>query len=123
MASGDLKGVEFFVFTDKLVFESVFYKGTSNPPLLFKLVLRLHQVQMRGEMILHVVHIAGTQMIEAGIDGLSRGKNLGGMMRGMNPLQFFLLDQGAVARSGKLELWIRTWWGDNLNILSAKYWF
>ena len=41
---------------------------------MFKLVLRLHQVQMRGELILHVVYIAGTQMIETGIDGLSREK-------------------------------------------------
>ena len=28
---------------------------------------------MRGELILRIIHIAGTQIIEAGIDGLSRG--------------------------------------------------
>ena len=59
-------------------------------------------------------------MIEAGIDSLSRENNFVGMMRGVNPLQFFLLDKVAVARSEKLELWIRTWWGDNLNSLSSK---
>ena len=75
MASGELKGVELFVLTDNLVFESVLYKGTLKSPLLFELVLRLHQVQMRGELILHVIHIAGTHMIEAGIDCLSRGDN------------------------------------------------
>ena len=46
-----------------------------------------------------------------------------GMMRRNNPLHFFPLNQGAVARSDKLESWIRNWWGDNLNIISAKDWF
>ena len=46
MASGELKYVELFVFTDNLVFESVFYTGTSKNPLMFELVLRLHQVHM-----------------------------------------------------------------------------
>ena len=35
MASGELKGVDFSVFMDNLVFESVFYKGTSKIHLLF----------------------------------------------------------------------------------------
>ena len=96
MASGYLKGVELFLFTDKLVFESLLYKGKSKTPLLFDIILRLHQVQMRGELILHVIHISGTQMIEAGIDGLFRGNNLGGIMRGLNPLHFAPLDKGAV---------------------------
>ena len=62
-------------------------------------------------------------MIEAGIDGLSRGNNLVDMIRGLNRLHFVLLDQGALARLAKLESWIRNWWGEILNILSAKYWF
>ena len=44
MASWELKGVELFVFTDNLLFESVFYELTSKIPLLFDLVLRLHQI-------------------------------------------------------------------------------
>ena len=43
MANGELQDVELFVFTDNLVFESVFYKGTSKIHLLFELVLRLYQ--------------------------------------------------------------------------------
>ena len=78
---------------------------------------------MRGELILHIIQIAGTRMIEEGIDGLSRRNNLGMMIRGINPLQFVPLDQGAVAISAKLESWFRTWWGDILNGLIAKYWF
>ena len=76
MYVGELKGVEFFMFTDNLMFERVFYKGASKITLLFEIVLRLHQVQIIGELILHVIHIAGTQMIEARIDVISRGGNL-----------------------------------------------
>ena len=98
MDSGGLKGVELFVFTGKLVFESECYKGTSKIPLLFEIVLRLHQVQMRGDLILHVIYIAVTRMIEAGIDGLSRENNLVRMTRDLNFLHFVPLYKGAVAR-------------------------
>ena len=105
------------------MFDSVFYKAASKIPFVFKLVLRLHKVQIRGELILHVIHIAGTRIIEAGIYSISSGNNLGGMMRGLNLSQFFPLDQGAVVRLAKLEPWIRTWWGESLSSLSGKYWF
>ena len=78
---------------------------------------------MKGGLILDVIHIVGTKMIKAGIDGLSWRNNLGGMTKGMNHLQFFLLDQVAAAKSAKLEPWIRTWWGESLRSLSAKDWF
>ena len=40
-----------------------------------------------------MVDTLGTIMNEAVIDGLSIGNNMGGNMRGLNPLQFVLLDQ------------------------------
>ena len=36
------------MFTDNLAFKSVFYKGALKKTLLFELILRLHQVHMRG---------------------------------------------------------------------------
>ena len=54
---------------------------------------------MRGYFILYVVHIVVTRTIEAVIDGLSRVNNMGGIMRGLNPLQFVLLYQGSEERS------------------------
>ena len=48
MEQGDLKNMDVFFFTENLVLESVFYKGTSNSPLLFELVLCMHQVQIKG---------------------------------------------------------------------------
>ena len=59
-------------------------------------------------------------LIEAGIDSLSRGDNLVGMMRAVNHLKFYLLYQVVVARSDKLESWIRAWWGENFNSQIVK---
>ena len=89
MTSLELKDVELFFFTDILVFESVFYEGGSKIPLLLEIVLRLHQGQMRRYLIFHVVHIAGTIIIEAGSNRILRGNKLGVIMRGLNPLHFF----------------------------------
>ena len=66
---------------------------------------------MRGELILLVIHITGTRMIEAGIYVLSRVNEFGGMIRGLNPIKFSLLDYGAVGTLAKLDPFIRTWWG------------
>ena len=63
------------VFTDNILFESVYYKGESKIPLLFDIVLLLQQVQIRGYLILHAVNIFGKRMVEAGIDGLLRLNN------------------------------------------------
>ena len=89
---GELNDTELFLFTENWVSESVFYKGTSRSTLLIETVLKLHGIQMEGILILHVVPIAGTRMIEVGIDGLFRGNNLGGIIRGIYPLQFIPLN-------------------------------
>ena len=78
--------MELFVFTNNLLFESVFYKGTSKSLLLFEIVIRLHQVQIKEELILHILHIEGKRVEKSGIDGLSRGNNMGGVMRGLQTL-------------------------------------
>ena len=51
---------------------------------------------MKGVLIVHVIHIAEKRMIEAGIDGLSRENNLGGTIRGVNPLKSVPLYEGEV---------------------------
>ena len=78
---------------------------------------------MRGELIFHVIHIAGTQIIEAGIEGLSRGNNLVGMVRKLYPLHFVPLDQGAVVGLARLEPWVSNWLGEIFISLITKYWF
>ena len=70
---GRLKDMEFFLFTDNFVTEQAFHLGTSNNKVLFKLVLRLRKIEMSRNIILHVIHVSGKQMIKSGIDNLSRG--------------------------------------------------
>ena len=63
---------------------------------------------MRGDFILNVIHIAGTRMIDAWIDGISTGNNLGRIIGELNPLQFSPLDQLAVVKLAHLEPCNRT---------------
>ena len=74
---------------------------------------------MKGELILHVVHIYGTRMIKSGIYGLCRGNNLGGMMRGLEALKVYPLGKGATERSDTLEPWLMSWQGDKLTPLDS----
>ena len=70
--------------------------------------------------ILHVIHVAGTRMKEAGIDGLSRGDFMVGIMAGMDPLSFIPLNEGANERvCGRLKSWADSWWKDGL----GRPWF
>jgi hypothetical protein len=78
--TGLLDDKECFIFTDNTAFEGTFYKGHSTSPVLTNIILRLRILQLRHSVILHVIHIAGTRMKAAGIDGLSWGNMLEGMM-------------------------------------------
>ena len=44
---------------------------------------------MKGDLILHVIHISGKRMIEFGVNGLSRGDTLEGITNG-TPLIYFI---------------------------------
>ena len=47
------------------------------------MVLHLHDIKMERILILHVLHISGISMKEVGIDGMYRGNDLGGIIRGI----------------------------------------
>ena len=68
-----LNGCEVFIFTDSTAADAGFYRGTSSSPKLFSLVLRLRRIELTGLLKLHVIHVAGTRMIDQGTHGLSRG--------------------------------------------------
>ena len=116
-----LASSEVFVFTDNSVFEGTFYKGHSNSKKLNGLILRVRQTERRTGCVLHVLHVAGTRMKAAGVDGLSRGDLIEGMMKsGSDPMRFLPLSQGALDRAGGgLEEWVRGWWRDS----GGKPWF
>ena len=117
----DIRGRVLFVFTDNFVFESTFYKGHSSSPKLTEIIFRLREIERLTGAILHVIHIAGTRMMESGIDGLSRGDFLTGIMKGRDPLEFVPLNLDAGARSqGRVQAWIRGWWKERRPFRSCR---
>ena len=78
---------------------------------------------MKVYLILHVVHIMGTIIIESVIDVISRGYNMEGMMRSLNPLHFVLLYKGAEEISTGVEPWLRFCWGEISKNMRPSDWF
>ena len=94
-----MNGREIFVLTYNSVFEGTFYKGHLTSQELHKIVLGLQKKERETGFILHIIHIAGTRMKELGIDGMSRGDFLEGMMKDEDPLQYVPLNKGVNERS------------------------
>jgi hypothetical protein len=120
---GRLHGCEIFMFTDNSTAEAAFFKGTSSSILLFNLVLRLRKLEVDQQCLLHLVHVAGTRMIGQGSDGLSRGNLTEGVMLGRTMTSYVPLSDTALERSTGLEMWIRSWAGSDLEVLSPRDWF
>ena len=80
---------------------------------------------MKGDLIVHMVHVAGTRMKCSGIDGLSRGDLLVGIMAHKDPLSYFPIGLDADERSGGyISKWLKTWWGPKTLLqLSPEQWF
>jgi hypothetical protein len=97
------------MFTDNSTAEAAFFKGTSTSEKLFNLVLRLRKIEMKGQLFIHLIHVAGTRMIWSGVDGLSRGDHNGGVMAGEDMLSFVPLSQSAAERSSSLLPWVKKW--------------
>ncbi len=85
---GHLKDSELWLFTDNSTAESYIYGRGSSSKLLHELVLHLWKAEIRHRFLLHVVHVTGTRMIAQGMDGLSRGILLEGIVRGEDMLSF-----------------------------------
>jgi hypothetical protein len=112
-ATGELEHFEVFVVTDNSSFEGAYYKGHSPSKELNDIIFRLHKAERDGKFILHVIHISGKRMKATGVDGLSRGDLMEGMMAGEDPMSFLPFDQGADERSdGKVSAWVKSWWKD-----------
>jgi hypothetical protein len=104
----------------------VFYKGNSTSKHMFELILRLRKLEMAGDLVLHVIHVAGTRMIAEGADGGSRGDMNQGVMAGQPILDFIPLHLSALERSNKVEAWVHSWWDNErgeLQTLTLEGWF
>jgi hypothetical protein len=80
VADGTLEGCEVFIFTDNTTTEAAFCKGNSSSKHLYNLVLRLRELEMLGNLKLHVIHVAGTRMQAKGTDGTSHGDHSTGVI-------------------------------------------
>ncbi len=120
----ELRSSEVFVFTDNTTSESAFYRGHFDSKLLFDLVLRLRQIEMTGTLRLHVIHVAGTRMIQQGTDGLSRGDTTEGVMQGSPMLSFIPLHLNSIQRSASVLSWVQTWCPvEDISPLSPEDWY
>ena len=131
---GRLHRRELIIVTDNDTFEKAYYKGHSKSPKLNSIIFRLHQIARVTGAIIHVIHVAGTRMKEAGVDGLSRGDFLQGIMAGNHPLEYLPLNEDANFRAGgAVKEWADSWWGRGgtkgsvnekpLKLLSPEDWF
>ena len=71
---------------DNSTFELTYYQGYSSSWKLLGIILRRYQAIWDGALILHAIHVAVTRIKAWGVDGLSGGDLLEGMMAGEDPL-------------------------------------
>jgi hypothetical protein len=100
-----------FLITDNSLFEGAYYKGHIPSWHLSEIVFGVHKAERDEGFLLHVIHISGKRMKASGVDGLSRGDLMEGMMGGQDPLSFILFNLGVDERSnGLVSQWVRSWW-------------
>ncbi len=121
---GELAGFELFVFTDNTTAEGGYYTGNSENRVLFSLILRLRFLELQYSLTLHVVHVAGSRMIQQGTDGLSRGLHTDGVFANQPMHLHIPLHLPALDRSPTLLPWIRSWCPDpTISPLSPEGWY
>lgn len=121
-ASGRLTGKEVWLATDNTTAAFAFHNGTSSSRMLHDMVVGLRMLTLRGNFLLHLYHIAGTRMIESGIDGLSRGElhvdSLDRAIPIIMPLHLL-----PIQRSPSLNNWLSTWLDSTYRIAQPADWF
>jgi hypothetical protein len=120
--SGRLVGCELWLATDNSTAASAYYKGTTSSEKLQNMVTELRALTLKGNFVLNVFHIAGTRMIQIGIDGLSRGEMQLGALAS-TPGSAAPLHKTPLERSPALVDWIQQWMGNNISIAKPHDWF
>ena len=64
------------MFTDNTTAKDAYYNETSSSSELVELVTILRKLQLYHILKLHLIHVAGTRLIEKGTDLVSRGNQL-----------------------------------------------
>jgi hypothetical protein len=120
--SGRLVGCELWLATDNSTAASAYYKGTTSSEKLQNMVTELRGLTLKGNFVLNIFHIAGTRMIQIGIDGLSRGEMQLGALAS-TPHSAAPLHVSPLEPSPALVDWLHQWLGINSKIAKPYDWF
>jgi hypothetical protein len=120
--SGRLAGRELWLATDNSTAAAAYHHGAAGSPKLHELATELRMLTLVGNFVLNIFHVAGTRMIEIGVDGLSRGeKHIGALAD--TPQSAAPLHLSPTERSPALKAWLREWLDADLRITKPKDWF
>ena len=74
------------MFTENTTAEAAYHNGKSYSSELFDFFIRLSKFELYHGIKFHLIHVAGTRMIEQGTDGLSCGNKWEGVLSGVKIL-------------------------------------
>jgi hypothetical protein len=120
---GFIRGAAIFLCTDNSTVESALYKGNSSNQKLFELVVRVRKLEMNQSARILVSHVSGKRMMAEGTDGTSRGQLKEGVTVGDDMLHYIPWDLSALERTPKLEPWLTSWIGEDMEYLQPAGWF
>ena len=87
-------------------------------------MVRLRVLEMEHGLLIHIIHVSGTQMIDQGTAGCSRGFLMESVMAGKDMLQFMDLEKSGIQRYPPLLDWLRYWTEKkDLKPLTTEGWF
>jgi hypothetical protein len=119
---GGLASCEVWIFTGNEVAENIYCNGSLEDRALFDWVLDLKHAERDENFQCWLVHIAGTRMIQEGMDGGSRGEiHLDSLLNSSKyrvPLGDWVCD-----RSKSLVHWLTSWLGEEYKICEPEDWF
>ena len=94
--------------TDKSVIEAVYYWDKYSNNNIFKLILRLVYLELRGCFRLQIIWVSGSRQISSGIDGFSRVCLINGIALSGSILDLFPLNETPFDRSATILSWVWT---------------
>lgn len=120
---GSINHTTLIMATGNSTVESAIFKGNSSSPKLFDLVVRFKRLELHTGSRFLVTHVSGERIKAQGTDGLSRGKLREGVSLGLVMNTFCPWGKSPLQRSPDLEPWLRSWIGQDLEVLTPSQWF
>jgi hypothetical protein len=122
-AAGNLRNALIFLFINNSTIGAALVKGNLSSEKMFDLTLEVEQIELREGSSILVSHVLGERMKAQGTDGVSRGQFEEGVSTGRDMLSYLLLHLSAIQQSPAVEPWLRSWLGQDAEVLSPDGWF